>query len=231
MSYLILVRHGESRWNLANKFTGWVDVSLTERGINEASAAAKKLKGYKINHAFTSSLERAHETLNIILSRQKMTAIFLHPIEKKKNWYSCKHHSERTEIMAHTTDLLNERYYGRLQGLNKDSVSRHYGQKKVMIWRRGYDTRPPGGESLKDVYQRVIPFFTKRVVPFLEKNKNVIVASHGNTLRALLKYIEKVPPEHLPHLNLPPGEPIIYQYSHGKYSRLGRPLTFDRPIL
>ena len=108
MPKLILVRHGESAWNKTNRFTGWVDIPLTENGILEVIRAAKELKGIKINHAFVSNLVRAKETLNIILSSQKLTGLFLHPGEKKDNWYTCVHHSERTEILTHVTNLLNE---------------------------------------------------------------------------------------------------------------------------
>lgn len=228
MAKLILVRHGESAWNKTNRFTGWVDISLTEHGILEAMKAAQELEKIKINHAFVSHLVRAQETLNIILSSQKLTGLFLHPGEKKKNWYTCVHHSERTEILSHVTSLLNERYYGALQGLDKDEVRKKYGEKKVLAWRRGYDVRPPGGESLKDVYQRAIPFFIKRVVPLLREDKNVIISSHGNTLRAIMKYLDNISSAQVPHLNLYPASPILYEYENKTFRRISV-LEFDRP--
>lgn len=228
MAKLILVRHGESAWNNANRFTGWVDIPLTELGIKEAELAAQKLKSTKINHAFVSHLTRAQETLNIILSSQKLTGLFLHPGEKKKNWYTCEYHSEKTEILTHVTNLLNERYYGELQGLYKDQTREKYGEKKVLEWRRGYDARPPGGESLKDVYKRTIPFFIKRVIPLLKDGKNVIISSHGNTLRAVIKYLDKISAEELPMLDLPPAMPIFYDYSGGRFHRISK-LAFNRP--
>lgn len=231
MSYLILVRHGESRWNLANKFTGWVDVPLSKNGVKEALVTAKNLKGVKIQHAFTSNLERARQTLTIILSRQELTGIFLHLDEKKKNWYTCEHHSEKTDILTHTTSLLNERYYGILQGLNKDYVRKKYGEKQVMMWRRGYNIKPPGGESLKDVYRRAVPFFIKRAIPLLKNGKNVIIVSHGNVMRVILKYIDNIPHEHLPHLDLPSGKPIIYRYDKKGFSHRDGLFGFNRPLL
>lgn len=231
MSYLILVRHGESRWNLSNKFTGWVDVPLSQRGVQEAVNTAKRLKDIKLDQAFVSKLERAHETLTIILSQQEMTGIFLHPDEKKESWYSCESHSEKTEILAHSTRLLNERYYGALQGLNKNEVRKKYGEEKVLQWRRGYAIRPPGGESIEDVYKRTIPFFTKRVMPLLAKGKNVIIVSHGNVMRTILKHIENIPAEFLPQVDLPSGEPLIYRYSKRDFSRRDGLFGFNRPLL
>lgn len=231
MSYLVLVRHGESRWNLANKFTGWVDIPLSKKGIEEAVRTAERLKDVHLQHAFASNLERTHETLTIILSRQKLTGVFMHRNEKKERWYSFDGRSEKNDIPIHTTVLLNERYYGRLQGMNKREARRRFGEKKVFEWRRAYDARPPGGESLKDVYARVIPFFRRRVFPFLEAGKNVIVSGHGNVLRAIIKYLEDVPSDHLPHLDLPSGVPLIYVHRKGKISRQDGPFHFDRPVL
>jgi len=231
MSYLILVRHGESRWNLSNKFTGWVDVPLSKKGVKEAAAAAKELKNIKVDQAFTSHLERAHETLTIILSQQEMTGIFLHHGGKKEKWYTCDSYSERTEILAHSTRELNERYYGALQGLNKSAVRKKYGKEKVLLWRRGYSVRPPGGESIEDVYKRAIPVFRKRVMPLLAEGKNIIIVSHGNVMRTILKYIEDIPAELIPHIDLPSAEPIIYRYSKRGFSHRDGIFGFNRPIL
>lgn len=231
MSQLILVRHGESRWNLANRFTGWVDVPLSQRGVEEAVACAGKLKGIKISHAFTSSLIRAQETLAIVLSEQRMTGVFLHANENKQNWYLCEYHSEKTDILTRTTLLLNERYYGILQGWDKTAARKKFGEAQIRAWRRGYVSRPPGGESLQDVYERAVPFFIEKVIPLLSGKEAVIIASHGNTLRAIIKYIEKISPENIPHLYLPFGGPIIYDYRRGKFSRSRGELTFDRPLV
>lgn len=230
MSYLILVRHGESRWNLANKFQGWIDVPLSKHGIEEAIVTARNLKDIKIDKAFVSRLERARQTLTIILSRQEMTGIFLHHDERKEKWYQTRNISKKTEILAHSTKLLNERYYGSLQGLNKDAVRKQYGEEKVLGWRRGYAIRPPGGESIEDVYKRTIPYFTKRVMPLLRKGENVIIVSHGNVMRTILKHIEDIPASQLPFLDLPSAKPIIYRYSKRGFSAQDGLFGFNRPI-
>lgn len=232
MSQLILVRHGESRWNSTGRFTGWVDVPLNEQGIQESLAAAQRLKNIPVHVGFVSKLKRAQDTLNMILAHQQRTGIFLHTGEKKQEWYSCDHHTEKTEILVHTTTLLNERYYGTLQGLYKQDVRKRYGEKQVVEWRRGYTARPPGGESLHDVYKRVIPFFLKNIVPKLREQKNVIVASHGNTIRVILKYLEKISQQQLPNLNLPFGDPLVYEYRNGVLQlKNKRSITYDRPLM
>ncbi len=230
MSDLILVRHGESRWNLANRFTGWADVPLSKHGIKEALATSKKLKNVTIHQAFTSSLERAHETLTIILSQQKLTGLFLHLDQKKQEWYSCRNCPGRTDIFAHTTSLLNERYYGVLQGMDKKNARKQFGREQVFEWRRSYTAKPPGGESLHDVYDRAVPFFIKRVIPLLKNKRNVLICSHGNTLRAILKYIERIDIQQVPHINLPFAEPVIYTYKNDAFSRKTGPLQFNRPV-
>lgn len=231
MSYLILVRHGESRWNLTNRFTGWVDVPLSEKGVEEAVITAKRLKRFRVHKAFTSKLERARQTLTIILSQQKLTGIFLHHDERRENWYSCKYHSASTDILTHTTRQLNERYYGSLQGQNKDAVRRKYGKEKVLAWRRGYSVRPPNGESIEDVYRRTIPYFTKKILPHLKEGKNVLIVSHGNVMRTILKHIDDIPAAYLPHLDLPSGKPIIYHYGKKGFTHADGEFGFDRPIL
>ena len=168
----------------------------------------------------------------MILAHQQRTGIFLHTGEKKQEWYSCDHHTEKSEILVHTTSLLNERYYGALQGLYKQDVRKQYGDEQVIAWRRGYAMRPPGGESLDDVYKRVIPFFLKNIVPRLQEGKNVIVASHGNTIRVIIKYMEKISIEQLPNLNLPFGEPLVYDYRNGSLHRKNKgSITYDRPLM
>ncbi len=231
MSRLILVRHGESQWNLTNRFTGWVDVPLTQRGVEEALAVAEQLHDVRIDHAFTSKLQRAHAMLDIILSRQQKNTVFLHSGEAEERKYTCEHHSADTDILAHTLEVLNERYYGTLQGLNKEQVRLQYGEEVVKAWRRGYDVRPPEGESIQDVCQRVAPFITDQVVPMLRQGRNVIIASHGNTMRAILGHTEKIAHEHLSHVDLAPDESIIYNWRDEEFTRITKPLTFDRPFV
>lgn len=230
MNYLILVRHGESRWNIANKFTGWVDVPLSENGVQEAVDVAQKIKKLNLDIAFASKLERAQSTLLIILSSQKKTGIFIHDGERDHKWSLNSSKFEKDEIPIFMRTDLNERYYGDLQGMNKEVARKKYGERKVFAWRRSYDKVPPGGESLKHVYQRAVPLFKKEVMPHLINSKNVIISAHGNTLRTIIKHIEDISDEDIAHLELPTAEPIIYKYYRKKLQRVKDGFTFDRPI-
>lgn len=218
MAKLFLVRHGESRWNEANRFTGWVDVPLSSDGIKEALKAASELKKEQIDVAFTSTLERSQETLLIILSEQDQTGIFQHTSGKEKKWSNHKA-KKKDEIPVHVNWRLNERYYGDLQGLNKDSARKKWGRHKVFTWRRSWDTKPPGGESLKDTSKRVLPYFKKEIMPLLKKRKNVLVAGHGNSLRAIIKFIENISEEDVPFLEVPTGKPLTYEYKYKKFTK------------
>ncbi len=188
MPTLVLVRHGESQWNLENRFTGWVDVPLTEKGRQEAIKAGEKLKGIKFDKAYTSVLARANETLGAILRETNQTNI---PIEKDA--------------------ALNERHYGDLQGLNKAETAKKFGDEQVHIWRRSYDIAPPNGESLKDTAARTIPYFDKKIVPDLKAGKNILIAAHGNSLRSIVMHLEKLTKEQVLELNLGTGIPIVYE--------------------
>jgi 2,3-bisphosphoglycerate-dependent phosphoglycerate mutase len=187
MARLVLLRHGESQWNLENRFTGWVDVPLSPRGIQEAKNAGDKLRGFTFNRAFTSVLSRANETLRLALEAIGQSSI---PIEKDK--------------------ALNERMYGELQGLNKAETAKKYGDEQVKIWRRSYDVRPPGGESLKDTAERVLPYYNDRIKPHLLKGENILIAAHGNSLRALVMELERLSKEQVLELNIPTGAPLLY---------------------
>jgi 2,3-bisphosphoglycerate-dependent phosphoglycerate mutase len=188
MARLILLRHGESQWNLENRFTGWVDVPLSPRGIQEAKDAGEKLRSFTFDRAFTSVLSRANETLRLVLDTIGQTGI---PIEKDK--------------------ALNERMYGDLQGLNKDETAKKYGDAQVKIWRRSYDVRPPGGESLKDTAKRVLPYYEGTIKPHLLKGDTILVAAHGNSLRALIMELEQLSREQVLELNIPTGAPLLYE--------------------
>lgn len=188
MARLILLRHGESQWNLENRFTGWVDVPLSPRGIQEAKDAGEKLRSFTFDRAFTSVLARANETLRLVLDIIGQTAI---PIEKDK--------------------ALNERMYGELQGLNKDETVKKYGEAQVKIWRRSYDVPPPGGESLKDTAERVLPYYERTIKPYLLKGETILVAAHGNSLRALIMELEQLSREQVLELNIPTGAPLLYE--------------------
>jgi 2,3-bisphosphoglycerate-dependent phosphoglycerate mutase len=229
MSYLILVRHGESRWNLDNKFTGWVDVPLSPKGVKEALSAAKKIKNLNIDVAFTSELKRAHETLMLILTEQKNTGIFLHDQGDKKKWFLHPRKIEKHEIPVYSSWRLNERYYGNLQGMNKDEARRKFGKEQVFTWRRSYDVKPPKGESLKDVCKRTLPYFNKIIMREVKENKNVLISAHGNSLRAIVKHLDNITDDKIPFLELKTGQPIIYQFSKGKLKKLKKH-SFNRPI-
>jgi 2,3-bisphosphoglycerate-dependent phosphoglycerate mutase len=188
MARLVLLRHGESQWNLENRFTGWVDVPLSPRGIQEAKDAGVKLRGFTFDRAFTSVLARANETLRLVLEAIGQTGI---PVEKDKS--------------------LNERMYGELQGLNKDETVKKYGEAQVKIWRRSYDVRPPRGESLKDTAERVLPYYEQTIKPHLLKGDTILVAAHGNSLRALIMELEQLSREQVLELNIPTGAPLLYE--------------------
>ncbi len=188
MSKLVLLRHGQSIWNLENRFTGWVDVSLSEKGILEAMQAGKKLASIKFNCLFTSVLKRATETAEIVLDVMG-----------------------QTDLQKFSDKALNERSYGDLQGLNKDDTREKYGADKVHIWRRSYDVKPPNGESLKDTCIRVLPFYHDKIVPCLKKGNNVLVVAHGNSLRGLLKEIDALDEREIVKVEIPTGEAIVYE--------------------
>lgn len=187
-SKLVIVRHGQSQWNLENRFTGWIDIDLSPKGIEEAHNAGKKLAGYKFDIAFTSALTRAQRTLDIILEEIGQKSI---PVEKDK--------------------ALNERMYGDLQGLNKDETREKFGADQVHIWRRSYDVAPPNGESLKDTAARVMPYWEERIVPHLKKDKSVLISAHGNSLRALVMHLEKLSKEQILQTEIPTGVPKFYE--------------------
>jgi 2,3-bisphosphoglycerate-dependent phosphoglycerate mutase len=187
MPNLVIVRHGQSLWNLENRFTGWIDIDLSPKGIEEANQAGKKLKDYKFDEAFTSALTRAQKTLKIILGIIGQENI---PIQYDK--------------------ALNERMYGDLQGLNKDEMRKKFGDEQVRIWRRSYDVAPPGGESLQDTAARVIPYWESKILPELRAGKNILISAHGNSLRALVMYLEKLTKEQILETEIPTGIPKIY---------------------
>ena len=197
--YLVLVRHGQSEWNKKNLFTGWKDPKLTARGVEEAIKAGDELKGsgYSFDKMYTSELFRAQETGRIILDRMGLDSI---------------------EVIKDLS--LNERNYGDLAGLNKDDARKKWGEDQVHIWRRSFDVPPPGGESLKDTAERVLPYFKQNIIPQLLEGLNVLVAAHGNSLRALVMEIEKISPDDIVKLEIATGVPLVYKYSGNEIERL-----------
>ena len=186
---LTLIRHGQSTFNLENRFTGIQDVELTDLGREEALQAGKKIKAYKFDVAFTSVLKRADESLQIILQEINQEVI---PIFRNA--------------------ALNERSYGALQGLNKAETAAKYGDAQVLIWRRSFDVRPPDGESLEDAFNRVIPYYKKEIEPLLLAGKNVLIVAHGNSLRALIMYLENISKEAILKVEVPTGIPRLYNF-------------------
>ncbi len=186
---LVLVRHGQSEWNLKNLFTGWKDVDLTEQGVGEARAAGRKLKaqGLTFDCAYTSSLKRAQRTLDLILEEMGQKV----PIVRDQ--------------------ALNERDYGDLVGLNKDDARKKWGEEQVLIWRRSYDVPPPGGESLKDTVARALPYFVQEILPRVLRGERTLISAHGNSLRALIMVLERLTPEQILKRELGTGVPIVYR--------------------
>jgi 2,3-bisphosphoglycerate-dependent phosphoglycerate mutase len=187
---LVLVRHGESEWNQKNLFTGWKDPDLTEKGVREAKEAGRKLKaqGLSFDIAFTSVLVRAQHTLDLMLVEIEQTGL---PV---------------------TRDVaLNERDYGDLSGLNKNDARKKWGEEQVLIWRRSYDVRPPGGESLKDTLARTLPYYVQEILPCVLRGERTLISAHGNSLRALIMVLEKLSPEQIIKRELATGAPIVYR--------------------
>ncbi|MDR4308561.1 2,3-bisphosphoglycerate-dependent phosphoglycerate mutase [Chelatococcus sambhunathii] len=187
---LVLVRHGQSEWNLKNLFTGWKDPDLTERGVEEAIEAGRRLKaeGIVFDAAFTSKLKRAQRTNQLILNEL----------------------GQRT-LPVVEDEALNERDYGELTGLNKDEARKTWGEQKVLMWRRSYDVPPPGGESLRDTVARTLPYFVREILPVVLQGKTTLVTAHGNSLRALIMTLERLTPDELLRRELFTGAPIIYE--------------------
>lgn len=187
---LVLVRHGQSEWNLKNLFTGWKDPDLTEKGVEEAKQAGRSLKerGLTFDRAFTSGLSRAQKTLGLILGELGL------------------------ENLSTAKDVaLNERDYGDLSGLNKDDARAKWGEEQVHLWRRSYDVPPPGGESLKDTVARALPYYCQHILPAVLNGEKVIVAAHGNSLRALVMVLDKLTPQTIPSMELDTGIPLVYR--------------------
>lgn len=218
MSQLILIRHGQSLWNAANKFTGWVDVPLSERGRAEATIASCKLRDYRVNVCYTSKLMRAMETAVICLTECDEICggripIFKHEANEP-DWHGWDQYEGNPddELPIFTSAALDERYYGNLQGLNKAETADKYGDAQVMEWRRSYSTRPPGGESLEDTKNRVEPYFKSRIMCHIRQGDHVLVAAHGNSLRAIIMLLDNLSEEEVPKLELDTGVPIVYDF-------------------
>jgi 2,3-bisphosphoglycerate-dependent phosphoglycerate mutase len=216
MAKLILIRHGQSTWNAANKFTGWVDVPLSKLGRQEAAIAAQKISEYQIDLCFTSLLIRAIETAVICLTECEGACAGRSPVIKHAaddpQWHGWDSYEGdfNEELPIFTSSALDERYYGQLQGLNKAQMAEKFGEAQVMEWRRSFATRPPGGESLEDTLNRTLPFFKERILTHLLHGDNVLVAAHGNSLRSIMKELDNLSEEAVAKLELATGVPIVY---------------------
>jgi 2,3-bisphosphoglycerate-dependent phosphoglycerate mutase len=191
MPQLVLIRHGQSQWNLENRFTGWIDIPLSPKGEEEARNAGEKIKGFKFDKVYTSVLQRAIKTYEIASEAAGFNSL---PVEKDQ--------------------ALNERMYGDLQGLNKDDMRKKFGAEQVHKWRRSYDIAPPNGESLKDTAARVLPYWHSHIEPDLKAGKNILIVAHGNSLRALIMHLDNLTGEEVVKLEIPTGEPILYEFDN-----------------
>ena len=198
MTILVLIRHGQSVWNATNRFTGWTDVELSEKGEGEAATAGEQLAEVSFDVVHTSALIRAQKTAEIVMSKNRVSG----------------------EIPTKQDERLNERHYGDLQGLNKAETAEIHGAEQVHIWRRSFDVPPPGGESLEMTAERTIPYFVEEIIPDLDSGMNVLVAAHGNSLRSIVMHIEEISPEEITKLEIPTGVPMCYKFDNGKISRL-----------
>lgn len=223
MSKLILMRHGQSQWNLYNLFTGWVDIPLSVKGIEEALEGGRLIKDVPIDIIFTSSLIRAQMTAMLAMSlhHSGKVPVILHPNEGKiEEWAQI--YSPETE--AHTIPViraweLNERMYGELQGVNKADMAAKYGTEQVQIWRRSFDVPPPNGESLAMTAARTIPYFEQTILPHLKAGRHVFIAAHGNSLRSIIMQLDALTPQQIVSLELATGQPIIYEFNQGHFTK------------
>lgn len=220
----ILLRHGQSEWNKRNLFTGWVDIPLSQEGIQEAIEAGKKIADIPIDVIFVSSLSRAQLTAMIAMTQHKSgkVPLILHPKEGKIEQWSKIHNPKAAATTVPVVEAweINERYYGELQGLNKQETREKYGDEQVHIWRRSYDIPPPGGECLADTAARSIPYFQEKIVPHLASGQNVFISAHGNSLRSIIMHLESLSKEEVLKLELATGEPIIYEYESGSFKKV-----------
>jgi 2,3-bisphosphoglycerate-dependent phosphoglycerate mutase len=220
---LIMMRHGESLWNRNNIFTGWVDIPLSSKGIEEALEGGKKIANLPIDFVYVSSLMRAQMTAMLALSCHSSgkVPVMLHPENKKlEEWGKVYDpEAEKQCIPVFTAWQLNERMYGELQGKNKQRMREQYGDEQVKLWRRSFDVAPPNGESLAMTAERTLPFFKKDIVKHLEQGQNVFISAHGNSMRSIVMHLDNLSREEVLNLEIPTGEPLIYDYCDGKWEK------------
>jgi 2,3-bisphosphoglycerate-dependent phosphoglycerate mutase len=221
---LILLRHGESVWNHLNLFTGWVDVPLSEKGIEEATKAGEKIKDIPIDVIFMSSLVRSHMTtfLAMLKHHSKKVPIVQHKHQGNlEKWATINsEEAQKNSIPVYTAWQLNERMYGDLQGLNKQALMEKYGKEQVHQWRRSFHGTPPNGESLAMTAERTLPYFHKEIIPHLQAGRNVFISAHGNSLRSIVMELDKLSEEEICRLEIATGDPLIYEYQDHKWTRV-----------
>ncbi|KAJ1696203.1 hypothetical protein LUZ63_004715 [Rhynchospora breviuscula] len=226
-SALILIRHGESSWNEKNLFTGCVDVPLTQKGVAEAIEAGKRIKNIPVDIIFSSHLIRAQMTAMLAMSqhrRKKVPVIEHNESSRAQEWSEIfSEETKKQSIPVITAWQLNERMYGELQGLNKQETAQKFGTEKVHEWRRSYDVPPPNGESLEMCAKRAVAYFKDRIEPQLMNGKNVLIAAHGNSLRSIIMYLDKLTSEQVINLELSTGIPMLYIFKDGRFIRRGSP--------
>ncbi|MBX9924378.1 MAG: 2,3-bisphosphoglycerate-dependent phosphoglycerate mutase [Rhabdochlamydiaceae bacterium] len=224
MVKLILLRHGQSEWNKANLFTGWVDIPLSQEGITEAIAAGKELANTQIDCIYASSLLRAQMTAFLVMaqhSSKKMPYIRRDPKESFSSWYEMGCKENAALIPMYVAWELNERMYGNLQAKNKKQTVDAYGEEQVQLWRRSYNIAPPDGESLEMTAKRSIPFFESKIIAELKNGLNVLVCAHGNSLRSIVMEIEHLTQDQVLKLEIPTGVPLVYEYCNGSFEKVG----------
>jgi 2,3-bisphosphoglycerate-dependent phosphoglycerate mutase len=222
MAKLILLRHGESVWNSKNLFTGWVDVPLSQQGIQEAIKAGETLAHIHFDIVFTSVQIRAMETALLALaqSQNDKSPVLIHSEGEMEAWGKIYDQGMAQDIIPIYSNVhLNERYYGELQGKNKTLTAKKYGEEQVLQWRRSYATPPPNGESLKDTAERTIPFFKESILPQLAAGNNVLVSAHGNSLRSIIMFIENMSEKEIVTVEIPTGHPLFYEFNNGKLTK------------
>lgn len=222
-SQLILMRHGQSVWNKKNLFTGWVDIALSEEGIQESLDGGKKIRETRVDVVFTSTLIRSQMTvaLSLLHHSSGKVALFHHDRGTKEGKWGAMHgDSAALTIPVYSAWELNERMYGSLQGLNKAETAQKFGAEQVQTWRRSFDAVPPGGESLSMTIERALPFFIKQIVPCLEAGKNVLVVAHGNSLRGIVMHLDGLSKEEVVKLEIATGEQITYLYDRGQWKKM-----------
>lgn len=217
---LVLLRHGQSVWNAKNLFTGWVDIPLSSKGIEEALQAGDRISHIPFDLIYTSTLVRAQMTAFLSMSRHVLGKV---PCVMHEDCPMSKIYSEealKSTIPTFCHSELNERMYGKLQGLNKDETKQKFGEKQFLLWRRSFATPPPEGESLEMTAKRTIPFFEKEILPKLYLGQNILISAHGNSLRSIVMFLDKLSEEAVTKLEIPTGEPLCYAFQGKKFEKM-----------